>query len=94
MIICTCLKTFTNSRIQNFGRGALRIFPLDGQIQGEVVVGTTPPIVRDVAMGGVTTKEQAIAHAQYLDLVYSQSSVLYDIIKDAPRPSIDPNQST
>ena len=30
-----------------------------------------PPIARDVAMGGAITEEQAIAHAQYLDLVYS-----------------------
>ena len=29
------------------------------------------PIARDVAMGGVVTEEQAISHAQYLDLVYS-----------------------
>ena len=34
-------KTSISSRIQKFRRGALRIFPLDGQIQGEVVVGTT-----------------------------------------------------
>ena len=26
---------------ENFGRGPLRIFPLDGQIQGEVFGGTT-----------------------------------------------------
>jgi hypothetical protein len=30
-----------------------------------------PPISHDVAMGGVVTEEEAIAHAQYLDLVYS-----------------------
>ena len=30
-----------------------------------------PPIARDVAMGGAVTEEQAIAWAQYLDLVYS-----------------------
>ena len=36
-------KTSISSRIQQFRRGALRIFPLDGQIQGEVVVGTTDP---------------------------------------------------
>ena len=51
-----------------------------------------PPIARDVAMGGVTTKEQAIPCAQYLDLVYY--GVLYDIIKDSPQPSIDHNQYT
>ena len=34
-------KTSISSRIQKFRRGALRIFPLDGQIQGEVVVAIT-----------------------------------------------------
>ena len=35
-------KTSISIRIQKFGRGPLRIFQLDGQIQGEVVVGKTP----------------------------------------------------
>ena len=29
------------------------------------------PIACDIAMGGCVTEEQAIAHAQYLDLIYS-----------------------
>jgi hypothetical protein len=33
-------KTSISSRMKKFRRGALRIFPLDGQIQGEVVVAT------------------------------------------------------
>ena len=33
-------KSSINSKIQNFGRGTLRIFPFDGQIQGDFVVGT------------------------------------------------------
>ena len=41
-------------------------------------------------MGGVVTEEQEIAHAQYMDLVYSQSSMLYDIIPQASRDSNDP----
>ena len=41
-------------------------------------------------MGGVVTKYQAISQAQYLDLVYSQSGTLYDLIPQAPRPSTDP----
>ena len=41
-------------------------------------------------MGGAVTKEQAICQAQYLDLVYSQSGTLYDLIPQAPRPSTDP----
>ena len=49
-----------------------------------------PPIARDVAMGGVVTKQQAISHAQYLDLVYSQSCTLYDLIPHASWPTTDP----
>ena len=37
-------------------------------------------------MGACVTEEQAIAHAQYLDLVYSQSGTLYELLPDAPRP--------
>ena len=50
-----------------------------------------PPIARDVAMGGVVT-EQEISCTQYLDLVYSQSSTLYDLIPNAPRPTNDPSR--
>ena len=41
-------------------------------------------IVKDIAMGACVTEEQAISYAQYLDLVYSQSGALYDILPDAP----------
>ena len=51
-----------------------------------------PLIARDVAMGGDVTKEQAINRAQYLDLVYSQSGTLYDLIPQAPRPTDDPSK--
>jgi len=37
-------------------------------------------------MGGVVTEEQAISRAQYLDLVYSQTRTLYDLLPDLPRP--------
>ena len=48
------------------------------------------PIARDVYMGGSVTEEQAISRSQYLDLVYSQSSTLYDLIPHAPEPTNDP----
>ena len=41
-------------------------------------------------MGSAITKSQAISWAQYLDLVYSQSGTLYDLITQAPHPSTDP----
>ena len=49
-------------------------------------------ISHDISMGGVVTQEQAISHAQYLDLVYSQTETLYDLIPDAPCPSTNPTQ--
>jgi len=53
-----------------------------------------PQIARDIAMGGVVTEEQAIARAQYMDLVYSQSGTLYNIIPHASRTSNDPTSIT
>ena len=43
-------------------------------------------------MGGAVTEEQAISQAQYLDLIYSQSRTLYDLIPQALRPSTDPKR--
>ena len=43
-------------------------------------------------MGGVVTEEEAISHAQYLDLVYSQSGTLYELIPNAPCTSTDPSK--
>jgi hypothetical protein len=51
-------------------------------------------IGRDIAMGGVVTEEQAISCAQYLDLVYSQTDTLYDLLPDAPHPSISTTSTT
>lgn len=44
-------------------------------------------------MGGCVTEDQAIVCVQYLDLVYSQSGTLYDLLPNAPRPSTDPASS-
>ena len=45
-------------------------------------------------MGGAVTEEQAISHAQYLDLAYYQSCTLYDLIPHAPRTTTDPSRPT
>lgn len=37
-------------------------------------------------MGACVTEEQAIDCDQYLDLVYSKSGILYDILIEAPHP--------
>ena len=44
-------------------------------------------------MGGTVTKEQAISCIQYLELVYSQSSTLYDLIPHAPWSTTDLSRS-
>jgi hypothetical protein len=51
-----------------------------------------PLIARDVAMGDMVTEEQAIAWAQYLDLVYSQFGTLYDLLTNATRANTDPSK--
>jgi hypothetical protein len=51
-----------------------------------------PPITRDVAMGGMVTEEETIARAQYLDLVYSRSGTLYDLLLNAARANTDPSK--
>ena len=43
-------------------------------------------------MGGDVTKEKAISRGQYLDLVYSQSGTLYDLIPHASHPTSDPSR--
>jgi hypothetical protein len=51
-----------------------------------------PLIAKDAAMAEVTIEEQVIMRAQHLDLIYSQSGTLYDIISHAPRPLTDPKK--
>jgi hypothetical protein len=43
-------------------------------------------------MGGVVTEEEAIARAQYLDLVYSQSGTLYELIPNATHATNNPSK--
>ena len=40
----------------------------------------------------MTNEEEAILRAQQLDLIYSQSGILYEIIPEAPRPSHEPEK--
>jgi hypothetical protein len=53
-----------------------------------------PKISCDVAISGVVIEEDVIRRAQHLNLIYSQSGTLYDIISQAPRPSNDKPQTT
>jgi hypothetical protein len=43
-------------------------------------------IGKDISMGGVVTEEQAIIHAQYLDLIYLQMGTLYDLLPELHHP--------
>jgi hypothetical protein len=48
-----------------------------------------PCISKDVATSGVFSEEEAIMRAQQLELIYSQSGMLYEIFPDAPRSILD-----
>ena len=49
-----------------------------------------PYIAKDVSTSGVQNEEQAIFREQELDLIYSQSIILYEIIPNSPRYNFDP----
>jgi hypothetical protein len=51
-------------------------------------------IGKEISMGGVVTKEQAISRAQYLDLVYLQTGTLYDLLPELPRPGTSSTSTT
>jgi hypothetical protein len=48
-----------------------------------------PQLSKDVATSGVFSEEEAIMRAQQLELIYSQSSLLYKIFPDVPRSILD-----
>jgi hypothetical protein len=51
-----------------------------------------PSITRYVSMGGAVTEEETIARAQYLDLVYSQSVTLYELLLNFAWANADPSK--
>ena len=61
-------------------------FYIPDQILAEwFVKSLLPNITEDVAKAGVFIEEQVIAQAQYLDLIYTQSSTLHEKIPDLPK---------
>jgi hypothetical protein len=48
-----------------------------------------PQLSKDVATSGVFSEEDAIMRAQQLELIYSQSSLLYEILPDVPCSILD-----
>jgi hypothetical protein len=51
-----------------------------------------PYISKDVSTSRVTSEEEVIFKSQQLDLTYSQSGMLYEILPNAPRSNYDPRQ--
>ena len=45
-------------------------------------------------MGGIVTEEKAISRAQYIDLVYSQTRTLYDLLPNLPHPNTSSTSTT
>jgi len=58
----------------------VKVFILDQILAEWFVKSLLTKITKDVAKAGVVTKEQVIAQAQYLDLVYMQSGTLHEKI--------------
>ena len=48
-----------------------------------------PYISKDISTSRVMNEKEAIRRAQQLDLIYSQSGILYEIIPEALRPAHD-----
>jgi hypothetical protein len=48
----------------------------------------------NISMGGIVTEEKEISRTQYLDLIYSQTSTLYDLLPDSPCPSTTATSTT
>ena len=63
----------------------VKTFVLDHLLAEWFIKSLLPSITEDVTKGDVVTKEQVIAHAQYLDLIYTQSGTLYEKIPNALR---------
>ena len=82
----TYLKQSTSTHISDHIHERIRRYRLvkvyiPYQICAEWFIKSLLPIItKDVAKGGVVTEEQLISHAQYLDLLYTQSGTLYENI--------------
>jgi hypothetical protein len=51
-------------------------------------------IDHEITMGGVVMEAHAISRAQYLDLVYSQTGTLYNLLPDVPHPCTSATSTT
>jgi hypothetical protein len=98
--LLTSLRKYTSTHISDhihewrWRRQMIKVNILDQLLEDSFTKSLFPPIARVVSMGGAITEEKAISHAQYLDLVYSQSDTLYDMIPHAPFLSNEPSRPT
>lgn len=102
MELLTNFKQMTTTHISNHihvwrhHRQMVNTYVPDQLLAEWFIKSLLPSITEDVAKGGVVTEEKVIAHAQYLDLIYTQSGMLYDKIPYALGPdfSIPPPKSS
>ena len=66
-------------------RRIVKTFALDQLLAKWFIKSLLPSIIEDVAKGGIITEEKVISRAQYLDLIYTQSGMLYEKIPNVPR---------
>ena len=67
----------------------VKTYVLDQLLAEWFIKSLLPSITENVEKGGVVTEEKVISRAQYLDLTYTQSDMLYDKITNAPRPTFN-----
>lgn len=67
-------------------RQMVKMYVLDQLLAEWFIKSLLSSITEDVAKGGVVSEEKVISHAQYLDLIYTQSGTLCNKIPDALRP--------
>ena len=63
----------------------VKTFVLDHLLVEWFIKSRLPSITKDVGKCGIVTEEKFIARAQYLDLIYTQSGMLYEKIPNASR---------
>jgi len=93
--LLTSLKKYTVTHISNHIHGwkrrrrLIEFETVDELLTQWFKKSFVSKISKDITMGGCVIEEQAMARAQYLDLVYSKSGTLYEVLPDAPRPYLD-----
>jgi len=65
-------------------RRLVKVF-ISGQILAKWFIKLLLPVImEDVSQGAIVMEEKLISHAEYLDLVYTQSGTLYEKIPNLP----------